>query len=259
MGEEQPRTHPIRIGIVGIVGRMGREIVALAAGNPEVVIAGGTVRPGSDLRSVGDIPVYTNLVDLLPQVDVLIDFSTPESSVVAAGIAAQAGTPIVIGTTGLSPAQMDALHAAATHIPVYYARNTAHGVNALLRLLPQIAEALAGYDIEIIEAHHRHKKDAPSGTAIALAEAIASGLGTGDQQPYIHGRSGYAPRQPGEIGIHAVRGGGNTGEHTIIFASDQEEIRVSHRAFNRSAFAAGALGAASDLVGQPAGWYGPSA
>jgi len=259
MGEEQPRTQPIRIGIVGIAGRMGREIVALATGNPEVTIAGGTVRPGSDQTSIGDIPVFSDLRDLLPRVDVLIDFSTPESSVVAVGAAAQAGTPIVIGTTGLSPAQMNDLRSAATRIPVHYARNTAHGVNALLRLLPQIAAALAGYDIEIIEAHHRHKKDAPSGTAIAIAEAIASGLGTGDQQPYVHGRSGYAPRQQGEIGIHAVRGGGNTGEHTIIFASDQEEIRVSHRAFNRSAFAAGAIRAARDLVGQPAGWYGPTA
>ena len=259
MGEEQPRRHPIRIGIVGIAGRMGREIVALATGDPAIVVAGGTVRPGSDLTSVGDTPVFTDLRELLPQIDVLIDFSTPDSSVGAAEAAAQAGTPVVIGTTGLSPAQMDALRTDATRIPVYYARNTAHGVNALLRLLPQIAEALAGYDIEIIEAHHRHKKDAPSGTAIAIAEAIASGLGTGDQQPYVHGRSGYAPRQQGEIGIHAVRGGGNTGEHTIIFASDQEEIRVSHRAFNRSAFAAGAIRAARDLVGQPAGWYGPTA
>jgi len=258
MGEEQPRTQPIRIGIVGIAGRMGREIVALATGDPEVTITGGTVRPGSDPTSGPGIPVYTDLSDLLPQIDVLIDFSTPESSVMAARAAAQAGTPIVIGTTGLSPAQMDDLRAAATRIPVYYARNTAHGVNALLRLLPQIAEVLAGYDIEIIEAHHRHKKDAPSGTAIAIAEAIASGLGTGDQQAYVHGRSGYAPRQQGEIGIHAVRGGGNTGEHTIIFASDQEEIRVSHRAFNRSAFAAGAIRAARDLVGQLAGWYGPT-
>ncbi|MGI8483377.1 MAG: 4-hydroxy-tetrahydrodipicolinate reductase [Thermomicrobiales bacterium] len=285
------RSIPVRIGIIGIAGRMGRELVALATSDPSVTVAGGTVRPTSrhpgpshhseaplchprsaDEQSEGSpgeavnqplaidgVPVYTGLTDLLPLVDVLIDFSTPESSVATARHAAKTGIPIVIGTTGLTPEQLDVLREASSRIPVYYARNTAHGVNALQQILPIVARALAGYDIEIVEMHHRHKKDAPSGTALALAEAITAGLETsGPRHIYIYGREGYAPRQTGEIGFHSIRGGGNTGEHTIIFASDQEEIRISHRALSRGAFAAGAIRAAIDLVGKAPSWYGPT-
>lgn len=271
------RSIPVRIGIVGIAGRMGRELVALATSDPAVTVVGGTVRPttcmpstkfviSSDVEksllkgtsSINGIPVFTNLTDLLPDVDVLIDFSTPESSVATARHAAGAGIPIVVGTTGLTSEQLDVLREASSRIPVYYARNTAHGVNALQQLLPLIARALTGYDIEIVEMHHQHKKDAPSGTALALAEAITAGLETSEPQ-HMYGREGYAPRQTGEIGFHSIRGGGNTGEHTVIFASDQEEIRISHRALSRGAFAAGAIRAASDLVGKAPGWYGPAA
>lgn len=250
------RSIPVRIGIVGIAGRMGRELVALATSDPSVTVVGGTVRPASGMSSAG-VPIYTDLTDLLPQADVLIDFSTPESSVATTQHAAEAGIPIVVGTTGFTSEQLDVLREVSSRIPVYYARNTAHGVNALQQLLPIVARALAGYDIEIVEMHHRHKKDAPSGTALALAEAIVAGLETTDPQ-HIYGREGYSPRQTGEIGFHSIRGGGNTGEHTIIFASDQEEIRISHRALSRSAFAAGAIRAAIDLVGKAPGWYGPT-
>ena len=249
------RSISIRIGIVGIGGRMGRELVALSTSDPSVTLVGGTARSTSGMPSDG-VPVFTDLTDLLPQVDVLIDFSTPESSVATARQAANAGIPVVIGTTGLTPEQLDILHQASSRIPVYYARNTAHGVNALQQVLPIIARALSGYDIEIVEMHHWHKKDAPSGTALALAEAITAGLEISDPQ-HIYGREGYSPRQTGEIGFHSIRGGGNTGEHTIIFASDQEEIRISHRALSRSAFAAGAIRAAIDLAGKSPGWYGP--
>ncbi|MGI8483613.1 MAG: 4-hydroxy-tetrahydrodipicolinate reductase [Thermomicrobiales bacterium] len=255
MMELTSRPTPVRIGIVGIAGRMGRELVALATSDSAVTITGGTVRAASGMPFDG-IPVFTDLTGLLPEVDVLIDFSTPESSVATARQAADAGIPVVIGTTGLTPEQLDVLHEASSRIPVYYARNTAHGVNALQQVLPIIARALSGYDIEIVEMHHRHKKDAPSGTALALAEAITAGLEANDPQ-HIYGREGYAPRQTGEIGFHSIRGGGNTGEHTIIFASDQEEIRISHRALSRGAFAAGAIRAAIDLVGKSPGWYGP--
>lgn len=250
------RSIPVRIGIVGIAGRMGRELVVLATSDPSVTVVGGTVRPASGMSSAG-VPIYTDLTDLLPQADVLIDFSTPESSVATTQHAAEAGIPIVVGTTGFTSEQLDVLREVSSRIPVYYARNTAHGVNALQQLLPIVARALAGYDIEIVEMHHRHKKDAPSGTALALAEAIVAGLETTDPQ-HIYGREGYSPRQTGEIGFHSIRGGGNTGEHTIIFASDQEEIRISHRALSRSAFAAGAIRAAIDLVGKAPGWYGPT-
>ncbi|MGC4108198.1 MAG: 4-hydroxy-tetrahydrodipicolinate reductase [Thermomicrobiales bacterium] len=251
-------SSPVRIGMVGITGRMGREIVALAADDPEVVVVGGIAGPRSAVTEVDGVPVVSTLTDLLPQCDVVIDFSSPEASVAVASAAADAEVPIVIGTTGLDAGQMDVLRAAASRTAVYYARNTAHGVNALLGLLPQIAAALSGYDIEIVEMHHRHKKDAPSGTALALGEAVIAGLPDAPSRT-VRGRDGLSPRQGGEIGFHSLRGGGNTGEHTIVFASDGEEIRISHRALNRGAFASGAIRAAKALVGREPGWYGPSA
>ena len=213
---------PLRLGLIGISGRMGQEIVALASTDPSVVVIGGIG------RSTG-----AGLADLARISDVLVDFSTPEGSVAAASAAAEAGCPLVVGTTGLDPEQVALLRTTADRIPVWYARNMSTGVSLLQRILPEIARALDGYDIELIEAHHRHKVDAPSGTALMLTEAILAGLRDDVEHPYIHGREGHAPRQPGEIGVHAVRGGGNSGEHTVIFASDEEEIRISHRAYNR--------------------------
>ncbi|MGN6485841.1 MAG: 4-hydroxy-tetrahydrodipicolinate reductase, partial [Thermomicrobiales bacterium] len=141
---------PIRLGIVGITGRMGREIVALALDDPAVTVTGGIAGTGSAIADVDGVPVVASLADLLARSDVLIDFSTPEGSVASATAAAEAGVPIVIGTTGLDMAQMDALRAASARTALWYARNTAHGVNVLLGLLPQIAAAMSGYDIEIV-------------------------------------------------------------------------------------------------------------
>ena len=237
-------TAPLRIGLVGKTGRMGREIAALAAGDPAVAIAGGV--SSADIASLPGLAVGC---------DVLVDFSTPAGAMAALAAAVAAGVPLVTGTTGLTPEQVSRLREASATIPVWYARNMSTGVSLLQRLLPEIARSLAGYDIEVVEMHHRHKVDAPSGTALMLVEAVERGLA--DEHPRVHGRAGHAPRQAGEIGIHAIRGGGNAGEHTVIFASDEEEVRVSHRALGRSAFAAGALRAAKALHGQPPGWYGP--
>jgi len=237
---------PLRLGLIGIGGRMGQEIVALAEADPSVIVSGGIGRDNAP-----DLPV------LVRDCDVLIDFSTPESSITAASAAAEAGRPIVIGTTGLDAHQLVLLRDASGRVPVWYARNMSTGVSLLQRLLPEIARALDGYDIELIEAHHRHKIDAPSGTALMLAEAILTGLSDAHEHPLVHGREGHAPRQPGEVGVHAIRGGGNSGEHTVLFASDEEEIRISHRAYSRRAFAAGAIRAAKAVHGQAPGWYGP--
>ena len=237
---------PLRLGLIGIGGRMGQEIVALAEADPSVIVIGGIGRDNAP-----DLPV------LVRDCDVLIDFSTPESSITAASAAAEAGRPIVIGTTGLDAHQLVLLRDASGRVPVWYARNMSTGVSLLQRLLPEIARALDGYDIELIEAHHRHKIDAPSGTALMLAEAILTGLSDAHEHPLVHGREGHAPRQPGEVGVHAIRGGGNSGEHTVLFASDEEEIRISHRAYSRRAFAAGAIRAAKAVHGQAPGWYGP--
>lgn len=249
-------SEPLRIGIVGIGGRMGRELVAVAAGDPAVTVVGGTVR-STRLGLPEGIAIHTELAPLLEVIDVLIDFSTPEATIAAATKAADASVPLLTGTTGLTDIQLSLLRATSERVPVHYARNMSHGVGVLQRLLPEIARALAGYDIEVIEAHHRHKTDAPSGTALALTDAILTGLADdGLAHLLVPGREGHAPRQPGEIGIHAVRGGGNSGEHQVIFASDEEEIRIGHRAFSRAVFAAGAIRAAKALVGKPPGWYG---
>ncbi|CAN5759721.1 4-hydroxy-tetrahydrodipicolinate reductase [soil metagenome] len=237
---------PLRFGLVGISGRMGREIVALAAIDRLLKVVGGI---GS--RNAGE------LRDLASNCDVLIDFSTPEFSATAASAGAESGTPIVVGTTGLVADQVALLRATSVRAPVWFARNISAGVSLLQRLLPEIARALERYDIELIEAHRWHKVDAPSGTALMSAEANIAGLPGADEHPLVQGREGHAPRQPGEIGIHAVRSGGKAGEHAILFASNEEEIRITHRAYSRQAFAAGAIRAARAIHGQPPGWYGP--
>jgi len=224
---------------------MGREIAQVAASQEDIVIVGGIGR-GDGREAVRE---------LARDAGVLIDFSAPEGTMAAVRAAVEQATPLVVGTTGLTPEQVDTLREASETIPVWYARNMSHGIGVLQRLLPRIAAALADYDIELIEAHHRHKVDAPSGTALALADAIQRGLR--EARPLVYGREGHAPRRPGEIGIHAIRGGGNPGEHEVIFASDDEEIRISHRAFQRRVFASGALRAARRVVTLPPGWYAP--
>lgn len=245
--------RPLRLGVVGIGGRMGCEIVAAAADDPEVDLVGGTVGARRPSR---DVVVYDTIAELVRVADVLLDFSTPMSAVAAAEAAADARIPIVIGTTGLDESQLRAVHAASTRTAVWYSRNTSSGIDALIRVLPEIARLLAGYDIELVEAHHRHKVDAPSGTALALLDAVVAGLDGGDH-PLVHGRQGHAPRRPGEIGVSVVRGGGNAGEHELIFAGEYDEVGVSHRAYGRRAFASGAIRAARALAGRPPGWYGP--
>lgn len=247
----------VRIGIAGIRGRMGQEISALAARDDALALIGGiSRRPNAATeaspRIVGDA------MGLLPDIDVLIDFSAAALVADIARQCADTGTPLVTGTTGLDRDQTEALRAAAERVAVFQAANMSPGVNAMLTVLPFLVRALDGYDLEIVEAHHRHKADAPSGTALALARVAASAGGTVLEERARYGREGFAPRQTGEIGIHAVRSGGNPGEHEIILSGDGEEVRLSHRAFSRAAYAEGALRAARLLAGQPAGWYEPS-
>lgn len=235
---------PLRLAVVGLSGRMGREIAALAAADETLSIAGGVGR-----ETLAELP------GVVATADVVIDFSVPDATSAVIGTVREARVPLVIGTTGLAPETVADLRDLATVVPVWYARNMSTGVSLLQRILPEVARALAGFDIELLEAHHRHKVDAPSGTALMLAEAILAGL---DQPaPFVHGREGHAPREVDEIGFHAIRGGGNPGEHTVLFASDQEEVRISHRAFTRQVFAAGAIRAARAIHGAEPGWYGP--
>lgn len=253
-------TTPIRLVIAGLGGRMGREVAAAAAGDPGFAIVGGTVRPGSaqdgaPFAAVAGVAaagarVVADPWAIVAEADVVVDFSTPAGAVAHAEACAAHGVPLACGVTGFSPEAMAALRELAARTPILHARNMSPGVAALLALLPALGEALAGYDVEIVETHHRQKQDAPSGTALALAEAAAGGAAR------VFGREGVAPRAAGEVGIHAVRAGGNPGEHAVIFAADGEEVRVCHRAFSRRAYADGALRAATRLIGRAPGLYG---
>ena len=235
---------PLRLAVVGWSGRMGREIEALAAEDDSLAVVGGVGRE-----------TLAGLAEVASGAEVVIDFSTPDATPMVIEVVREARLPLVIGTTGLTAEAVAELRALSAEVPVWYARNMSTGVSLLQRILPEVARALAGFDIELLEAHHRHKVDAPSGTALMLAEAILAGLDRAG--PFVHGREGHAPRDPGEIGIHAIRAGGNPGEHTVLFASEQEEVRISHRAFTRQVFAAGAIRAARAVQGAAAGWYGP--
>lgn len=252
-------TGVVRIGITGASGRMGREIGAAAAGWSGVEIRGGLVRPGSrSLERELAIPLFTEIEELAAAVDVLIDVSAPAATPWIAGAARQSGTALVCGVTGLGAVGRAALESTARQAPVLYARNLSPGIAALLDLLPRLLAALPEADVEIVETHHRGKKDAPSGTAEALAEVVIRARGELDEQRIVYGREGAAPRQAGEIGMHSLRGGANSGEHTVLLATDGEEIRISHRALSRRTFAEGALRAAQWIVDQPAGLYSMS-
>jgi 4-hydroxy-tetrahydrodipicolinate reductase len=253
--ETDMTTH---IAIAGILGRMGREVLEASQANDDAHVVAGIVRPGTLPRLNGhrpDVSLVEQVDAIMPAIDVLVDFTTADASVAHVRACAEAGRPYVTGVTGHTPVQMEELRAAAGRIPVFHARNMSVGLNALLGLLPALVRVPDGYDVEIVEMHHRHKTDAPSGTALALAEAIASARETTLADHAIHGRHGAAPRTPGEVGIHAVRGGGNAGEHVVIFADEGEEIRMRHRAYSRRTFALGALRAATFVTCQPAGFY----
>jgi 4-hydroxy-tetrahydrodipicolinate reductase len=237
---------------------MGREIATLAASDPDVVLVGGVVRPGSGTNADDGIRLVSNPAELVPGVDVLIDFTSPQGAVEQATACAGGGIPLVSGTTGLDAGQIAALRTASERVAVFHATNMSPGVNATLAILPALVRALSSYDVEIVESHHRHKVDAPSGTALTFARAIAAATGQALDGNLRHGREGASRRTAGEIGIHAVRAGGNPGEHTIILGSDGEEIRLSHRAFSRAAYAQGALRAAKLIAGLPPGWYEPA-
>lgn len=246
-----------RVAIAGINGRMGREVAAAVAADEAIVLVGGVVRPGSVGRppDTGEGRVVERVEEIVSACDVLIDFTAPAATLGFARACAAAGRAFVTGTTGLNAAQTDELRELGTTIPVFAARNMSVGLDAVLAILPALVRALDGYDVEIVEAHHRHKRDAPSGTALALAEAIASVEARPLGERAVHGRQGDAPRTPGEIGIHAVRAGGNAGEHTVLFADDGEQIVVAHRAYGRRTFALGAVRAAKFTAEQPAGLY----
>lgn len=243
------------IGIFGAGGRMGRAIAAFAmeAGLP---IAGGTDRTPEGEIAPG-IAISADPLALAERADVLIDFSVPGALSAHLDACIAARKPILIGTTGLEAVHHALIDEAAALIPVLQTGNTSLGVNLLAALVEQAAAGLAeDWDIEIVEMHHRHKVDAPSGTALLLGEAAARGRGIALADHSDRGRDGITgAREPGAIGFAALRGGSVAGDHQVIFATEGERIEIGHRAENRSIFARGAVKGARWLLGQPAGRY----
>ncbi|MBK4217626.1 4-hydroxy-tetrahydrodipicolinate reductase [Paracoccus caeni] len=244
------------IVVTGVSGRMGQMLVRLVLENPETRLVGALVREGHDWvgRDVGEamggapvgVIVSDDAVSVIAKAQAVIDFTTPNATVAYAELTAQARAVHVIGTTGLDQAQLDYLNAAARHAPIIRAGNMSLGVNLLVGLTRKVAAALGeDWDIEIVEAHHRHKVDAPSGTALMLGEAAAEGRGKALADLRVPGREGITgAREAGSIGFAAIRGGDVVGEHDVIFAGAGERVVLRHLATDRAIFARGAIRAA---------------
>src|SRR5690606_23532699 len=238
----------MKLGITGAGGRMGRSLVEAIAADPTVSLAAAL--DGSDApvigQDVGGVTAGHDLDAALPACEVLIDFTRPEGTRRHVEACLRHKRAIVIGTTGFSEADLAALREAAAHIPIVLSPNFAVGVNVLFKAAEVAARALGeGYDVEIIEAHHRHKVDAPSGTALKLGEVIADALGRDLARAARHGRAGDVGARPAtEIGFHAVRGGDIVGEHTVLFAGIGERLELTVRSQSRATYAAGAVRAA---------------
>lgn len=261
----------IRLCVLGPAGRMGRMVIELARERDDIAVTAAVARPGSalvgtrialegGLEGGSGVTVTDDLDAALAGADAYIDFSTPAATTAAARVAATHRVAGIVGTTGLDAAAEAALDALAERAPVVWAPNFSLGVNVLLGLAERAARALGpDFDLEIVEIHHRHKRDAPSGTAVALADALARGRAGAEEAarlPRRHGRTGdVGPRPADEIGVLAVRGGDVVGEHTAYLLGPQERIEISHRAGSRAIFAAGALRAACWAAGKPAGRY----
>jgi 4-hydroxy-tetrahydrodipicolinate reductase len=256
-GQQPPQTDVVQrgIGIAGVVGRMGR-LLAEQADQAGLTVAGGFDRPGAQPPG---IPWFTDLADLAGACDVVVDFTHASVAARHADILGRAGVPWVVGTSGLTDDDQRSVVAAARLIPVVQAANFSPAVSLMLALAQRMAAALPAdrYDAEILEMHHRQKVDAPSGTALALGRAVAAGRGVALDSLRESGRDGQTgARRPGAIGFAALRGGQVVGEHTLLFAGDDEQISLTHRAFDRRSFAAGAIRAAAWVIGRPPGLYG---
>lgn len=254
-------SQPLKVGIHGASGRMGTRLIQLIQDDATLALGAAIDRPGhpalgSDVGTLAGLPPLGVLLEdaLTKPVDVVISFANPSASLVIAEECARVGTPLVVGTTGFEPEQKTELAKFGDRIALLVSPNTSRAVNLLMRLVGEAARALGdSADIEIVERHHHFKKDAPSGTALRLAEIAAKAIGS---DRLIHGRSGLTGERPrGEVGVHALRTGDNPGEHTVVFGLMGECLELSHRALNRDGFARGALDCAKFLAGKPRGVF----
>lgn len=256
---------PIKLGLIGACGRMGKVIARLAVEGDifklQNVIEGDNYpnisKTYQSICGIGDssLIILNSIKDIVSNIDVIIDFSSHESTLKHLFFAAEKGIPYVIGTTGFSEQEISKIKEFSKKMPVLLSPNMSLGVNVMLSALELLTKALSdNYDIEIIEAHHNKKADAPSGTALKLYEVIKNSMNK-EVNP-IHGREGLVgKRTQNEIGMHAVRAGSIVGEHTVLFAGLDEEIRLTHLAQSRDTFARGALKCAEFLFNKPAGYY----
>ncbi len=253
--------RPLSLAIHGATGRMGVRLIHLIQDDPTLRLGAAIDRAGhpgigqdiGPLVGLGilGVPLSSSLE---VAVDAVIDFSAPAASQAIGLVCRDQGIPLVVGTTGFDPDQKRELELAADRIPLLISPNLSRAVNLLMKLAGEAAKALGdSADIEIVERHHKLKKDAPSGTALRLAEIVAKAIGS---DRFTHGREGQIGERPkGEIGLHALRTGDNPGEHTVVFGLMGECLELTHRALNRDGFARGALDAAKFLVGRPARLY----
>ncbi|MGO8968662.1 MAG: 4-hydroxy-tetrahydrodipicolinate reductase [Myxococcaceae bacterium] len=259
---------PRRVLVSGISGRMGLALMRAVRGDVRFALVGGTVRPGSELvgQDAGVLfataplgaPLFDDVKAAFAKVrpEVVIDFSHPDATRECADICAQRGAALVVGTTGLSGAVREQLDRASRSTPVVLSPNMSVGINVLLDVAAHLVRILGeGWDTEVLELHHRQKRDAPSGTALRLAEVLARASGR-DASVFRLARAGeVGPRAPGEIGVQTLRGGDVVGEHTVFFLSDGERIELTHRASSREQFARGAVRAAAWACAQEPGLY----
>lgn len=264
---EQANNKSINVGVIGAGGRMGRMLIEAVQNNPQTTLKAAIERQGSSLvgadagevAAIGhlNVKIVDDLAAVINDIDVLIDFSLPDATEKNMQVCAENNVAMVIGTTGFNEQQEQVLAKASEQITIVYAGNYSTGVNLSLKLLGMAAKAFGNdADVEIIEAHHKHKIDAPSGTAYMMAEAVAEARGQNLKDVAIYGREGQTgERESGTIGIHAVRGGEIVGDHTVMFIADGEVVEITHRARARMTFAAGAVRAATWVVEQKVGQY----
>jgi len=259
----------LRVAVTGAAGRMGRTLIEAVNQTEGMQLTAAIVEPGSSLAGAdagelagqGKLGIVLNssLESVLDQFDLLIDFTAPEVTIANLQLCVSAGKKIVVGTTGLSDQQKAELELAGKKIAIMFAPNMSVGVNLCFKLLEIAAKALGddgGYDIEVIEAHHRHKVDAPSGTALRMGEVVADALGRDLKECAVYGRQGQTGARPAkEIGFETIRAGDVVGDHTVLFATEGERIEITHKASSRMTFAKGAVRAAGWLKDRESGLF----
>lgn len=258
--------EPLRIAVAGASGRMGRMLIEAVMAADDLSLSGALDVPGSPAlgqdaaafagQSSG-VSITSDLREGLARSQVLIDFTRPEGTLAHLAVCRELGVKAVIGTTGFTDGQKDEIADHARHIAITLAPNMSVGVNVVLKLLDTAARMLSeGYDIEIVEAHHRHKVDAPSGTALKMGEVVASALGRNLKDCAVYGREGVTgERDPSTIGFATIRGGDVVGDHTVLFAGTGERIEITHKSSSRATYAQGSLRAARFLSGKASGLF----